>query len=231
MTYDYFLDEGALRLGDPGFQGITLMGGLKLNKTLLGAFINKARRLVSKKTLCYQLAGSVNTVATQNAYTFPTDLGGVITYDWEFIAVRLGDRSYITTSAGSILPLTGISWSEYLRLVGDSSGTPEGIFFNRKEGKAYIVPALSEAVTNGLTLVARCFVPWMDADNNPNTDGLPEEYQDLVFNKVLADLHPDAQVRREQLGLFLGGCREALRELAKERQPLDVPELYGQGIP
>lgn len=231
MLLTYWLDEVALRLGDPGYQGIPLMGGLQLNKTLLEKFINKARRLVSKKTLCYQLAGSVNTVAAQNAYTFPTDLGGVITYDWDFIAVRPGDRSYITTSAGSIIPLTGISWSEYLRLVGDSSGTPEGIYFNRKEGKAYIVPAPSEAVTNGLTLVARCFVPEMNAANNPNEDGIPEEYQDLVYNKILAELHPDPKVRGEQLGLFLGGCREALRELAKERQPLDVPELYGTGVP
>ncbi len=223
MIQTYWLDNVAALLGDPGFQGMKLIGGLSLNKSLLKKKINDARRIVSKKTLCYIKQNSITTVVDQPSYDFPDD--------FEFLAARPGDRSYFTGSDSTVYPLTGFSYFDYLKLKSDSSGTPRYVHIHRGLGKIFVYPACDTAVTNGLTVMGRCLAHSQDNDD-ANTDGILEEYQDLVYAKVLADLHPDAQVRKEQMGLFMQGCMTAVRELAKEAGPQGVAELDTDwGIP
>lgn len=225
MNLSIWRDKVAIRLGDPGFTGKELAGGIYLNKRLLTYYINEARRLVSQKTLCYQKSGSITTVNGTNNYALPTDYG--------FIATRPGDRSYFTDTDGITYPLRLFSWTEYLRLKPSNSwtGTPEFIHFRKSDDKVYLYPCPDTSITDGLTVVARCFVPEFD-DNDEVTDGIPEEYQEIVYNKILSELHPDAQVRKEQFALFKMGCREAIGELAKEAQPQHATEVdFDFGIP
>jgi hypothetical protein len=207
------LDEGSLRLGDPGFQGIKLVGGISLSKALLTYYLNKARRLVSQKTLCYRKTTAITVVAGDGDIAFPTD--------FDFIAVRPGDKSTWTDSADVTYPLTLISRSEYMSLrepSTDSGATPDSIYFDKENAVIYLYPKPSVGGT--LTVQARSYAWTQDSATDDETDGIPEEYQELVFAWITSILHPDGQTRQLAKTEFFGGCRAALGEIRKQDGPV-----------
>lgn len=211
MTLESYLADIAIRFGDPGFQGIKLRGGLSLSKALLTYYLNKARRLVSQRTLCYRKTSSVAVVARDCDIDFPDD--------FEFIAVRPGDSSDWTDSNDVTYPLTPISRSKYMSLresSTNSGGTPDSVYFDKENSLIYLLPKPSAGGT--LRVQARCYAYTQDGTEE-DEDGIPEEYQELVFSWMLSILHPDAQTRQMEKVEFIGGCMKALGEIRKQDGP------------